>query len=116
LGIAIKDTESEANSPPLEADPGTRWIPKRRQAALPPAPQPPAPHHISQIISCSWLAWEVGTTPVTGGREAEERGAHHDEVLEVAGLKEVQRVREHGAVGDREQRLGNVLLSEEEEA
>jgi hypothetical protein len=62
------------------------------------------------------VPWEVGATALIGGREAEERWAHHDEVLEVAGLKEVQRVREYGAIGDREQRLGNVLRSDEEEA
>lgn len=34
---------------------------------------------------------------------------HHDEVLEVAGLEEVQGVGEQGAVRDREQRLGDIL-------
>lgn len=35
--------------------------------------------------------------------------AHHDDVLEVAGLEEVEHVGEHGAVGDGEERLGDIL-------
>ncbi len=35
--------------------------------------------------------------------------AHHDDVLEVASLEEVEHVGEHGAVGDGEERLGDIL-------
>lgn len=41
--------------------------------------------------------------------EERERGAYDDEVFEVASLEELEDVGEHGAVGDREQRLRDFL-------
>ena len=37
------------------------------------------------------------------------KGTHHDEVLEVTGLEELEDVGKHGSVGDGEQRLRDLL-------
>jgi len=86
-----------------------RWRPRHRRAAPPPAPPPPAPRP-HQPNKPPLALWNHSPNKRKRKRSA---SAHHDKVLEVAGLEEVQSVGEQGAVRDREQRLGDILSEEE---